>query len=441
MVAATRTVCIPLEPPTDTDHKRIQATYDRYEHCLQRASDFAWSPTSPEQLETSKRNVEGALYGTLRNETDGLHANLVQKAIKDVTSAMDSLQTQWERGQRISKPTWDGEDSWAMTYDKRAASFSKHEVSVATVDGRVNLRYVLPADLKETPYERYVLDSAWSFSTSDLVYRHGEYWLHLTLSREFNDRHWTDRIGGEVSDAPSEDTIRVLGVDLNVHNYTAVTSAAGFHGNANRLNDRRSRFEALRGELQQTATRSAYQRFQQRRGVEAAWFDEYAHLVANGIVDDAFAVNATHVVFEELGGIRERMADAPRYQEWLFERVQSYVAYKCESYGIDVERIDPTNTSRQCSHTDCGHVSSENRTGRDFTCEQCGLSLNADYNAARNIGLRYLEESDIPSSQTRSTGRATCQLALVSGTLSPQGTFTARDWVSTDKPTASAVGS
>lgn len=440
MVAATRTVCIPLEGPSLADHQRLQATYDRYEHCLARASDFAWSTTSPAHLETSKRALEAALYDSLREETEGLHANLVQKAIKDVTSAIEGLQTQWRRGQRISKPTWDGQNGWAMTYDKRAATFSKHEVSVATVDGRVSLRYTLPADLNGTPYERYVLDEAWSYATSELVYRQGEYWLHLTTTREFSDRHWTRQLDGAVSDAPDEDTVRVLGVDLNVHNYTAVTSAAGFHGNADRLNHRRSRYEALRGELQQSATRSAYQRFQQRRGVEGAWFDEYAHLIANGIVDDAHAVMATHIVFENLEGIRERMADAPRYQQWLFERVQSYVAYKCEPYGIDVETVDPRNTSRRCSHTACGHVSSDNRTGRDFECEECGLSLNADYNAARNIGLRYLTDS-LPSSRTCSTGKATCQLALMSGTLSPQGTFTARDWVSTDKPTASAVGS
>lgn len=441
MVAATRTVCIPLERPTPADHQRLQATYDRYQHCLNRVSDFAWSTTSPEHLATVKRDVEAALYDTLREETEGLHANLVQKAIKDVTSAMDGLQTQWQRGHRISKPSWDDQNNWAMTYDKRAATFSKHEVSVATVDGRLNLRYCLPADLDGTTYERYVLDGEWSYSTSKLVYRHGEYWLHLGVTREYSDGHWTEHVDDEVSDAPAEDTIRVLGVDLNVHNYTAVTSAAGFHGNADRLNHRRSRFEALRGELQQTATRSAYQRFQQRRGVEAAWFDEYAHGVANGIIDDALEVKATHVVFEDLEGIRNQMDDAPKYQQWLFERVQSYVAYKCKQYGICVETVDPANTSRQCSHTVCGHVSSENRTGRDFECERCGLLLNADYNAARNIGLRYLEAGTLPSSRTRSTGKATCQLALVSGTLSPGGTFIARDWVSTDKPTASAVGS
>lgn len=440
-MAATRTVCIRLESPTAAKHERLQATYQRYEHCLHRASDFAWSTTSPDHLETSKRDVEAALYDALREETDDLHANLVQKAIKDVTSAMDVLQTQWQRGQRISKPEWSGGESWAMTYDQRAATFSKHEVSLATVDGRLRLEYVVPADLEETPYEQYVLDGEWTYSTSKLVYRRGEYWLHLCLTRAFSERHWIERVDRAVSDAPDEDTIRVLGVDLNVHNYTAVTSAAGFHGNADHLNHRRSRFEALRGALQQTATRSAFLRLQQRRGIESAWFDEYAHQFANGIVEDALEVKATHVVFENLEGIRERMADAPEYQQWLFDRVQRYVGYKCEQYGISVETINPANTSRQCSHTDCGHVSADNRAGRDFACEQCGLSLNADYNAARNIGLRYVEERRFPSSRTCSTGRATCQLALMSGTLSPSGEFVARDWVSTDKPTAEAVGS
>jgi len=75
------------------------------------------------------------------------------------------------------------------------------------------------------------------------------------------------------------------------------------------------------------------------------------------------------------------------------------------------------------------------------------VALNADYNAARNIGLRWFEEN-VPASRTRSSGRATCQLALVSGVLSvgaavrkDDAKFTAMDWMSTDKPTTSVVGS
>jgi transposase len=71
---------------------------------------------------------------------------------------------------------------------------------------------------------------------------------------------------------------------------------------------------------------------------------------------------------------------------------------------------------------------------------ECGYEVNADYNAAKNIGLRFLIEN-VPASDTYSSGRATCQLALMSGALILSGVFVSREWESTDKPTAcSAVG-
>lgn len=199
-------------------------------------------------------------------------------------------------------------------------------------------------------------------------------------------------------------------------------------------------YEALRKELQQTGTRSAHQRLQARRGTESAWFDEYAHCVANRIVEDALETKATHVVFEDLEGIRDRISNDSDYQQWMFERVQDYTRYKLEPYGVDVQTVYPRNTSKRCSHTDCQHVSDRNCTGKGFECVSRGRSWNADYNAARNIGLRYLEET-VPSSQTCSTGKATRQLALMSGIYALDAGYSGTAWMVTDKPTTSVGGS
>jgi putative transposase len=364
-----------------------------------------------------------------------------------VTSAMSTLQTNWKKGFRISKPEWNADaDAWTMTYDKRAATFYKYEVSLATVDGRVTLRYRLPAELDGTPYEKYVLDPDWSTTTSKLVYRNGRYWLHLGVKREYSDELWATRVDEEVSNTPEEDAIRVLSVDLNVNGATAVTSVAGFHGNASYLNHRREQYEALRAELQQTATRSAYQRFHEYVRDHANWLSEYEWAVINGIVEDALNVRATHVVFEKLEGIRNRISNLPKFQQWMFKRIIDEVKAQLEPYGVDVERVNPKNTSKGCSHTECGHVSEANRSDKEFECVECGLELNADYNAARNVGLRFLQ-SEVPTGRTRSSGRVTSQLALVSGVLSVREDagngvqFTSKDWMSTDKPTTSVVGS
>jgi hypothetical protein len=150
-----------------------------------------------------------------------LHSNLVQKAIKDVTTVTDTLQTQWKKGEQISKLEWDIEHEWSMTYDTKAGTFSKHKSTFSTTTENVTLRYETPARPEQTPYGRYVLSKDWQLTTSKLVYDHGQYWLHLGVRCGLTDQHWTRQPTVQVSNTPREDASRVLGVDLNVKGYTA----------------------------------------------------------------------------------------------------------------------------------------------------------------------------------------------------------------------------
>lgn len=50
----------------------------------------------------------------------------------------------------------------------------------------------------------------------------------------------------------------VLGVDVNVDGYLAVTSTGAFLGNTDYLNHKRDEYERRRGTLQQTGTRSTH---------------------------------------------------------------------------------------------------------------------------------------------------------------------------------------
>jgi putative transposase len=53
-----------------------------------------------------------------------------------------------------------------------------------------------------------------------------------------------------------------------------------------------------------------------------------------------------------------------------------------------VEKINPAFTSQRCS--ECGHLAAENRKSQAlFACVACGLTLNADVNAARNIAAGH----------------------------------------------------
>jgi putative transposase len=57
--------------------------------------------------------------------------------------------------------------------------------------------------------------------------------------------------------------------------------------------------------------------------------------------------------------------------------------YKAESAGKYFVRVDPKNTSQKCSN--CNKLIKKTLSDRVHQCDQCGLKLNRDVNAAKNI--------------------------------------------------------
>ena len=61
--------------------------------------------------------------------------------------------------------------------------------------------------------------------------------------------------------------------------------------------------------------------------------------------------------------------------------------------GVFVEYIDPAYTSQRCSA--CGLVKKSNRKNQSTYRCSCGLSLNADLNAARNIEFIWKQSNGL----------------------------------------------
>jgi IS605 OrfB family transposase len=70
---------------------------------------------------------------------------------------------------------------------------------------------------------------------------------------------------------------------------------------------------------------------------------------------------------------------------WSPSELDKFIAYKAESIGKVTVFVNPYKTSQRCSR--CGFVHRWNRHGLRFRCGNCGFELNADLNAARNIGV------------------------------------------------------
>jgi len=389
-----RTVKVKLDVP-DERCDDLHQTKDQFLHCANTTAAWAWRHPD-EYCVTSKQQAENALYERLRNET-ALTANLVQKEIRRAIEATKSGVARLKKGETTSQPHF---DAWSVVYDKRSATFHRDHVSLSTVNGRVECEYVIPDDPTGTPIGEFLLNEDYEFRMSTLQYDRStdSFYLHARMRRT-TDEH--EQSTGVSSDAKHR---TVLGVDLNVDGSLAVTSTGEFIGNADEMNHRRREFEKTRGSMQQTGTRSAHLSIQSMDDREHRWIQDELHRASNQILDEARDHGCTHVAFENLTDIRDRIAGAKRFHVWAFRRLYEYVEYKAEMLDIGIEQVSPAYTSRRCSK--CGFTHETNRRSKhQFVCQKCDYELNADYNASKNIARKLLKR--LRSGQKSSSGRRT----------------------------------
>ena len=287
-----------------------------------------------------------------------------------------------------------------MEYNQRNATLSDDHATLSTVKGRVTVGFVLPDEGRDTPHSKYLQSDEWETTGATLHYRRGDFYLHV-------------RTKADVADPEPPENGTVLGVDLGVENI-AVTST-GVFWTADELTHWRTEYVERRTSLQECGTRYAHKNVQAVGRKETGRFEQYLHCVANELVDEADKRGCSSIAFENLTDIRDQMANARKFHEWAFRRLCEYVAYKAEECGIAVEQVNPQYTSQRCSA--CGFTARENRPSQDsFCCQSCGYESHADYNAAKNVGLKLLRRD-----QTGADGGAPVGVRLNTGMLNANG--------------------
>ena len=269
----------------------------------------------------------------------------------------------------------------------------------------VHAEYVYPDDSIQA---QYIESDEWTKQGAKLRYDHqtDTYYLHVSLTQEREDS------SGEAENQT------VLGVDRNVDGYLAVTSTGAFIGNADLLNHKRREYERRRARLHHQGTRSAHLTIQSIGDTFANWSEDFLHQASKKLVKEAVSQASTTIVFEELAGIRTGISTAAKFQQWAFNELKRQVEYKAKAEGIAVETVHPQYTSQRCSETGCGFTHEDNRDGDEFACQKCGKELHADYNAARNIAHKFIQNR-----RKSGSGGATYHLALKSGTVNGNGDY------------------
>ena len=353
--------------PTQAQSQQLHETLSAYRAGCNTVSGLVY---------TTKNLVQASLhtltYRTLRDEHH-LRSQMAQSVMKTVIARYRSEMAnghEWSKVQ-FKKPEYDL--VWNRDY-----SLNKDLFSVNTLQGRVRLPY------ENQAMERY-FDGTWSFGTAKLVYKHGKFFLHIPMTKEFDE-------------AQLGDVNQVVGTDFGLNFLATAFDSKGettfYHGRA--IKDKRSHYKQLRRKLQQKQTPSARKRLKQIGHRENRWMTDVNHCVSKSLVDK-YGSNTLFVI-EDLTGIRqatERVWKRYRYEtvSWAFYQLRQFLEYKALLKGSKVLAVDPKYTSQTCPK--CGHVEKANRNKKKhvFQCKNCLYTSNDDRIGAMNLhrmGIEYL---------------------------------------------------
>ena len=187
----------------------------------------------------------------------------------------------------------------------------------------------------------------------------------------------------QVSAVPPRTVMRHVGVDLGVHTFAALSTGELIPG----PRAYRAALRKLRVAQRRVSRRVKGSRRRQKAGLLLARLHElirnlrrnHAHQLSRRLVSEfgLIAVEDLHI----RGLTRGFLAKDVNDQGWAeFLRL---LGYKAEDAGIQVVAVPPDGTSQVCSG--CGASVPKALSERVHSCPTCGLVLDRDINAARNI--------------------------------------------------------
>ncbi|MFA5746446.1 MAG: transposase, partial [archaeon] len=134
----------------------------------------------------------------------------------------------------------------------------------------------------------------------------------------------------------------------------------------------------------------ALERFKEKQSNYNKTYNEWisAEIIKFAIKHKVEQINLEFLTLQKEKG-RSMLKDWPYYQ------LGQMIKRKAKAVGIIVKFVDPYHTSQICNV--CGHYEKGQREKQaEFICKSCGIKLNADYNAARNIAksTKYIESKE-----------------------------------------------
>lgn len=237
----------------------------------------------------------------------------------------------------------------------------------------------------------------WRVGTAELVHKHDEWRLHVTVTHE------THRVG------LPDDANTIVGVDINedcialaamTRDDDVINSVVFEYPDVKRV---RHEYFTKRKRMQK-AGQTVMENVVQTE--ERDFVHDQLHKVSRDVVEWLSQFDNPVVVFEDLKDMRESIDYGTRMNRRLhslpFNKLREFITYKAGWNGIPSQNVDPEYTSQRCPRVDCLHKERANRRKKRFKCTECAFQDHADRKAGVCVAQEWLWDRDenVPSLNT-----------------------------------------
>jgi len=125
---------------------------------------------------------------------------------------------------------------------------------------------------------------------------------------------------------------------------------------------------------------------------------DFLHKLSTKLVLENQLICMEKLAINKMASKKRKFGNRRNLYDCSWGKFISMVKLKAESAGAQFIEVNPMNTSKTCSN--CGTIQSIPLSQRTYSCD-CGLELDRDTNAARNIlaqGLSFVESELLSSS-------------------------------------------
>jgi putative transposase len=113
--------------------------------------------------------------------------------------------------------------------------------------------------------------------------------------------------------------------------------------------------------------------------------NDFLHKLSNQYVKDCKLIVVENLAIKDM---MQSSYNAKNIADASWNRFVQFLCYKAESAGCKVEKINPKNTTKQCSN--CGNLQKMPLWIRTYKCSSCGFEIDRDLNSAINIKSKFI---------------------------------------------------